>query len=95
MPFFFYFILAGILFTTTLRLAAQGCAILTIVHMTCGTLIPFGLDMDKCLLGVPFHIQMTLGLAWLVRALTSPIPQKEVQEKNVKMIGNRLGVLFY
>ena len=51
--------------------------------------------MDKCLLGVPFHIQMTLGLAWLVRALTSPIPQKEVQEKNVKLIGNRLGVLFY
>lgn len=68
---FFYLILAGILFVTTLRLAATGCAVLAVVHLATGSLMPIGLDIDQWLLGVPFHLQMILGLAWIVRALLS------------------------
>ena len=92
---FIYIILGAVLATSTLRLASVGCTILAVLHLVNGTLMPFALDMNECLLGVTFHVQMILGLAWVIRALISPVPEEAVKLARVKASGLSLGGLFY
>ena len=92
---FVYLILAAVLVTTTLRLAALGCAALAVTHLVNGTLLPFAIDMENCLLGVTFHLQMILALAWIARGLISPIQEDAAKMAREKAGGMSLGGLFY
>lgn len=92
---FIYIILGVVLVTSTLRLASLGCALLAVIHLVNGSLMPFAIDTQECLIGVTFHIQMILGLAWVVRALISPVPEEAVKSARAKASGLSLGGLFY